>query len=71
MKLHGNAALSWQGRRCLARRVLEQGWTVTSAAGAAAVSVRCAASGSVAIGSRARPGCRDPFLGAAAGRERI
>ena len=42
MKLHGNAALSWQGRRCLARRVLEQGWTVTSAAGAAGVSVRCA-----------------------------
>lgn len=42
MMLHGNAALSWQGRRCLARRVVEQGWTVTAAAEAAAVSVRCA-----------------------------
>ena len=28
MRLHGNAALSWQGRRLLARRVLEQGWTL-------------------------------------------
>src|SRR2546423_74157 len=42
MKLHGNAALSWSGRRRLARRVVEQGWTVTAAAGAAGVSVRCA-----------------------------
>jgi transposase InsO family protein len=42
MKLHRNAALSWSGRRLLARRVLEQGWTVTAAAAAAGVSVRCA-----------------------------
>jgi transposase InsO family protein len=42
MKLHGNAALSWQGRRRLARRVVEQGWTLTAAAEAAGVSVRCA-----------------------------
>jgi len=42
MKLHGNAALSWQGRRRLAWRVVEQGWTVTAAAEAAGVSVRCA-----------------------------
>jgi transposase InsO family protein len=42
MKLHRNAALSWQGRRLLATRVLEQGWTVTAAAGAAGVSQRCA-----------------------------
>jgi transposase InsO family protein len=42
MKLHGNAALSWSGRRLLARRVLEQGWTLTAAAEAAGVSVRCA-----------------------------
>jgi len=42
MDLHGNAALSWSGRRELARRVVEQGWTVTAAAEAAAVSVRCA-----------------------------
>ncbi len=42
MKLHGNAALSWQGRRRLAIRVLEEGWTVSAAAAAAGVSVRCA-----------------------------
>src|SRR5215216_2430832 len=42
MDLHGNAALSWSGRRELARRVVEQGWTLRSAAEAAGVSVRCA-----------------------------
>jgi transposase len=42
MKLHGNAALSWNGRRLVACRVLEQGWTLTAAADAAGVSVRCA-----------------------------
>jgi transposase InsO family protein len=42
MKLHGNAALSWHGRRRLAERVLEEGWTLTAAAQAAGVSVRCA-----------------------------
>jgi transposase InsO family protein len=42
MKLHRNAALSWQGRRLVARRVLDQGWTLSAAAEAAGVSVRCA-----------------------------
>ena len=42
MKLHGNAALSWSGRRLVAVRVLEQGWTVRAAAEAAGVSGRCA-----------------------------
>src|SRR6476620_7201978 len=42
MKLHRNAALSWSGRRLLAGRVLECGWTLTAAAEAAGVSVRCA-----------------------------
>ncbi|HZS24451.1 MAG TPA: IS481 family transposase [Gaiellaceae bacterium] len=42
MKLHRNAALSWSGRRLLAERVVVEGWTVTAAAEAAAVSVRCA-----------------------------
>jgi transposase InsO family protein len=42
MKLHRNAALSWNGRRLLAGRVLDQGWTLTAAAEAAGVSVRCA-----------------------------
>jgi leucine-zipper of insertion element IS481 len=42
MKLHGNAALSWQGRRRLAERVVVEGWTLRAAAEAAGVSVRCA-----------------------------
>jgi transposase InsO family protein len=42
MKLHGNAALSWRGRRQLAERVVIEGWTLKAAAEAAGVSVRCA-----------------------------
>ena len=42
MKLHANAALSLNRRRLLARRVVEQRWTLTEAAAAAEVSVRCA-----------------------------
>jgi transposase InsO family protein len=42
MRLHGNAALSWQGRRRLAVRVTVEGWPLTAAAEAAGVSVRCA-----------------------------
>jgi transposase InsO family protein len=42
MKLHGNAALSWRGRRRLVERVVLEGWTVRAAAAAAGVSVRCA-----------------------------
>ena len=42
MKLHANAALSWSGRRLLVERLLMQGWTLTAAAAAAGVSVRCA-----------------------------
>ena len=42
MTLHGNAALSWRGRRQLARRVGVEGWAVAAAAEAAGVSVRCA-----------------------------
>jgi len=42
MDLHGNAALSWSGRRDLARRVVDQGWTLRAAAEAGGVSVRCA-----------------------------
>src|SRR5438874_529118 len=40
MDLHANAALSWSGRRELARRVVDEGWTVRAAAEAAGVSVR-------------------------------
>jgi transposase InsO family protein len=42
MKLHRNAALSWQGRRRLVERVVVEGWTLKAAAEAAGVSVRCA-----------------------------
>ena len=42
MKLHANAALSLSKRRVLCQRVLEQDWTLTKAAEAAEVSVRCA-----------------------------
>jgi leucine-zipper of insertion element IS481 len=42
MNLHGNAALSWRGRRQLARRVVVEGWTLAAAAGAAGVGVGCA-----------------------------
>jgi len=42
MRLHGNAALSWQGRRRLVARVVVEGWTLAAAAEAAGVSVRCA-----------------------------
>jgi transposase InsO family protein len=42
MKLHGNAALSWRGRRRLVERVVLEGWTLAAAAEAAGVSVRCA-----------------------------
>jgi transposase len=42
MDLHANAALSGSGGRELARRVVDQGWTLAAAAEAAGVSVRCA-----------------------------
>jgi transposase InsO family protein len=41
MKLHGNAALSWNGRRLLVSRVIENGWSLAAASSAAGVSVRC------------------------------
>jgi transposase InsO family protein len=42
MNLHANAALSLNRRRQLCRRVEVDGWTLTKAAEAAEVSVRCA-----------------------------
>jgi hypothetical protein len=42
MKLHANAALSLNKRRVLCSRVVDQQWTLTQAAAAAEVSVRCA-----------------------------
>jgi transposase InsO family protein len=42
MNLHANAALSLNKRRDLCQRVVAEGWTLTKAAEAAEVSVRCA-----------------------------
>jgi transposase InsO family protein len=42
MRLHANAALTLSKRRLLCRRVVEEEWTLTKAAEAAEVSVRCA-----------------------------
>ena len=42
MDLHANAALSLNRRRRLVERVIAEGWTLTQAAEAAEVSVRCA-----------------------------
>src|SRR3989440_7629638 len=42
MDLHANAALSLKKRELLARRVVDERWTLTKAAAAAEVSVRCA-----------------------------
>jgi transposase InsO family protein len=42
MELHANAALSLNKRRLLCRRVVGERWTLTQAAAAAEVSVRCA-----------------------------
>jgi len=42
MDLHANAALSLNKRRLLCCRVVEERWTLTKAAAAAEVSVRCA-----------------------------
>jgi transposase InsO family protein len=42
MNLHANAALSLNRRRLLCRRVVDEQWTLTKAAEAAEVSVRCA-----------------------------
>ena len=42
MKLHANAALSLNKRRVLCLRVVDEQWTLTKAAEAAEVSVRCA-----------------------------
>jgi hypothetical protein len=62
MRLHGNAALSWQGRRQLARRVVVEGWTLTRAAEAAGVRVRCARRWASRIGSRVSTGCLTVLL---------
>jgi transposase InsO family protein len=59
MELHGNAALSWSGRRLLAERVLVDRWTLTAAAEAAGVSVRCARKWVNRYRVEGEPGLRD------------
>src|ERR1700688_2589920 len=59
MKLHRNAALSWNGRRRLAARVVDQGWTLAAAAEAAGVSVRCASRWSGRYRIEGEPGLCD------------
>jgi transposase len=59
MKLHGNAALSWHGRRRLAERVVVEGWTLTAAAEAAGVGVRCARKWASRYRLEGEPGMHD------------
>ena len=68
MDLHANAALSLNKRRLLCQRVVGEDWTLTKAAAAAEVSVRCARKwvGRYRCRGRARPA--RPLLGASAGR---
>ena len=67
MKLHGNAALSWRGRRRLAERVVVEGWTLKAAAEAAGVSVRCCRKWVGRYRLEGEAGLRRSLLGAAAG----
>ena len=66
MKLHANAALSLNKRRLLCRRVVEQGWTLTQAAAAAEVSVRCARKWVGRYRAEGELGLLDRSVGAAA-----
>src|SRR6266496_270924 len=69
MRLHGNAALSWTGRRRLAERVVVEGWTLTAAAEAVGVSVRCARKWVGRYRLEGERGLARSFLGAEAGRQ--
>ena len=59
MRLHRNAALSWQGRRRLVARVVDEGWTLGAAAAAAGISVRCARKWVVRYREEGELGLRD------------
>ena len=62
MNLHANAALSLNRRRQLCRRVLEERWTVTQAAAAAEVSVRCARKWVGRYRAEGELGLLEPFI---------
>jgi transposase InsO family protein len=59
MDLHANAALSLNKRRLLCRRVVEENWTLTKAAAAAEVSVRCARKWASRYRAEGEPGLVD------------
>jgi len=59
MNLHANAALSLKGRRLLAKRVVEEKWTLAEAAAAAEVSVRTAQKWSARYRSEGEAGLFD------------
>jgi transposase len=59
MNLHANAALSLNGRRELCRDVVERQRTLTQAAEAAGVSVRCARKWVGRYRAEGEPGLRD------------
>jgi len=79
MKLHANAALSLKKRLLLARRVVDQGWTLTEAAAAAEVSERTAgkwsgryrADGEARSSICPRPPCRGSWPGSDSGVGRV
>lgn len=57
MNHHANAPLGPEGRAIMVRRVLEEGFALTSAASAAEVSARPPASGRAATATKARLDC--------------
>lgn len=59
MNLHANAALSLNQRRRMARRVVEEGWSLTKAARAAEVSDRTCRKWVVRYRAEGEPGLRD------------
>ncbi len=59
MKLHANAALSLNKRRLLARRIVQEGWSLTKAAEAAEVSERTAAKWATRYRAEGEPGLLD------------
>jgi transposase InsO family protein len=59
MKLHANAALSLNQRRRLARRIVEEGWSLTEAAEAAEVSERTAGKWAARYRSEGEAGLQD------------
>ena len=62
MNIHENARLTPQGRALMVKRILNEGWRVADAAGAAGVSERTAYNGWGAIAPAARRRCTTASL---------